>query len=111
MSNKDSRQGGKYTGNHTTLTPVAALLCDIAHNSPHVTRISPGFLKVGLKPANGGRRVKIIDKDGGILLSVRGGTSHQEVHVYVNNLHEARLAIARGARDNNIAISFGRGES
>lgn len=111
MSNKDSRQGGKYTGNHTTLTPVAALLCDIAHDCPHVTRISPGFLKAGLKSANGQRRVKIIDQEGGILLSVRDNTSHQEVHVYVANLHEARLAIARGARDNNIAISFGRSES
>lgn len=110
MSNKDSRQGGKYTGNHTTLTPAAALLCDIAHDCPHVARISPGFLKVGLKPAGGPRRVKIIDRDGGILLSIRSGTSHQEIHVYVNNLHEARLAIARGARNNDIAISFGRGD-
>ncbi len=110
MSNKDSRQGGKYTGNHTTLSPAAALLCDIAHNCTNVTRISPGFLKAGLKPAGGPRRVKIIDREGGILLSIRDNTSHQEVHVYVDNLHEARLAIARGARNNDIAISFGRGE-
>jgi hypothetical protein len=108
MSTKDSRSGGKYSGNHTTLTPAAALVCDIAHACPHVTRISPGFLKVGLKSANGNRRVKITEDGGQILLLVRDNASHQEIHVYATDKHEATLAIARGCRNNNLAISFGK---
>ena len=108
MSNKDTRSGGKYSGNHTTLTPAAALVCDIAHDCPFVTRISPGFLKAGLKSANGNRRVKITEDGGQILLSVRDNASHQEVHVYATNMWAAKLAIARGARNANLAISFGK---
>ena len=108
MSTKDSRSGGKYSGNHTTLTPAAALVCDIAHDCPYVTRISPGFLKAGLKSVNGNRRVKLTEDGGQLLLSVRDNASHQEIHVYVSDMHAAKLAIARGARNANLAISFGK---
>lgn len=106
MANKDSRSGGKYSGNHTTLVHAAALVCDIAHQCPSVTKISPGFIKSGLPSANGQRRVKILDEDGGILLSVRDNTSHQQVHIYATDVQKAKLAIARGARDNGLRISF-----
>jgi hypothetical protein len=76
---KDSRSGGKFNGNHTTLTHLAAIACDIADDCPDVTKISPGFLTAGLKPVNGQRRVKIIQKPGALLLAVRDNTSHQEV--------------------------------
>lgn len=110
MSNKYSRSGGKFSGNHTTLTPAACLLADIAHKCDAVTRISPGFLKAGLKSVNGNRRVKITDNGSCILLSVRDNTSHQEVHVYASDTQIAKLAIARGARDAELAISFGKNE-
>ena len=110
MGDKYARGGGKYSGNHTTLIPAAAILCDIANDCPSVTRISPGFIKSGLRSANGQKRVKIIDEEGAILLSVRDNSSHQEVHVYVNDMHTARLAIARGARNANLRISFGKGQ-
>jgi hypothetical protein len=106
VSNKDSRSGGKYSGNHTTLTPAAALVCDIAHACEHVTRISPGFLKAGLKSVNGNRRVKITRDGAQILLSVRDNASQQEVHVYATDIPAAILAIARGVRNANLAISF-----
>ncbi|MDO8664610.1 MAG: DUF2103 domain-containing protein [Candidatus Liptonbacteria bacterium] len=105
---KDSRSGGKYSGNHTTLIPAAATLCDIANACPNVTKISPSFITSGIGSAQGKRRVKIIEDGGNILLSVRDNTSHQEVRVYVSNMHAAKFAIACGARNANLGISFGK---
>lgn len=109
MGNKDSRAGGKFTGNHTTLSPLAALLCDIASACRYVTKISPGFLKAGLPAVNGQRRVKLSQTPGGggILLSVRDNVSHQEVHVYSTKDAAAMFEIARGCRNANVRISFG----
>ncbi len=103
---KNSRSGGKYTGNHTTLIPAAVLICDIANKCALVTKISPGFIKSGLRPPRGGRRVKIADQEGHIMLTVRDNTSQQEVHVYASNTAEVKLIIARGARDAEIGITF-----
>jgi hypothetical protein len=111
MSDKNSRSGGKYSGNHTTLIPAAAMVADIANNCPQVTRISPGFIKAGLHSVGGKRRIKITDHEGVILLSVRDDTSHQEVYVYATDMQIAKLAIARGARNVNLHVSFGKGES
>lgn len=105
---KDSRSGGKYSGNHTTLTPLAATVCDIANVIPQVTKISPGYLKGGQRSVSGQRRVKITRKAREVLLSVRDTTSHQEVHVYADDIQEAALAIARGCRDKGVRISFGK---
>ncbi len=108
MSNKDSRSGAKFSGNHTTLIPAAAIIADLAHACPYSTNISPGFIKAGLPSVNGNRRVKIIDiEDGNILLAIRDNTSHQEITIYTRNAHETKLRIAKGARDNHLAISFG----
>ena len=106
---KDSRLGGKYSGNHTTLIPAATIVCDIAHACSSVTRISPGFIKGGLKSANGRRRVKITEHQSAILLSVRDNVSQQEIYIYADDRHTAKLAIARGARDAHLRISFGKG--
>ncbi|KKT12868.1 MAG: hypothetical protein UV94_C0040G0001 [Parcubacteria group bacterium GW2011_GWC1_43_30] len=104
---KYSRSGGKYTGNHTTLIPAAQVACDIAYALAEVVKISPGFIKAGLKPVNGRRRVKFTDEGGNcIMLSVRDNASHQEVRVYVTDVQIARTAIARGARNAGIAVCF-----
>ncbi|MCR4275637.1 MAG: DUF2103 domain-containing protein [Candidatus Wolfebacteria bacterium] len=107
MSTKNTRSGGKYGGGHTTMIPAAIIVADIVERQPEVSRISPGILKAGLKSANGQRRVKISDWEGGILLSVRDNTTHQEVRVYTSNSHVTKLAIARGARNAGLHISFG----
>jgi hypothetical protein len=107
MSTKNKRSGGKYTGNHTTLIPAAIIVCDIADACESVVRISPGFIKAGLKSVNGQRRVKISEQEGAILLSVRDNTSHQEIYVYAHDMQAAKLAVARGARSKGLAISFG----
>ena len=103
---KNSRQGGKYTGNHTTLIPAATVLCDIADACPYVTKISPGFIKAGLRSAGGNKRVKITDSNTYLLLSVRDNSSQQEVHIYTSNLAEAKRTIVRGAKDEGIMVSF-----
>lgn len=104
---KYSRSGGKYTGNHTTLIPLACVACDIATGISEVTKITPGFIRAGLKSVGGQRRVKFTDENPHtILLSVRDNASHQEIRVYVTNIQEARTAIARRLRDANIAIRF-----
>jgi hypothetical protein len=108
MSNKYSRSGGKFSGNHTTLIPAACTVADIAADCPEVTNISPGFIKAGLKSVAGDRRVKISGTNGGLLLSVRDNTSHQELYVYVSSVQPVLEAVARGARNAGLNISFGR---
>lgn len=104
---KYSRSGGKYTGNHTTLIPLASLVCDLAHAIPHVTKISPSFIKSGLKSARGKRRVKFSDEgNGSLLLSIRDGIAHQEVRIYTTDLQTARTELARRILDEGIAIRF-----
>jgi len=108
MSNKYSRSGGKFNGNHTTLIPAACTIADIAENCSAVTKISPGFIKAGLKSVNGMRRVKITDDNLCLLLSVRDNTSHQELRIYVTDIQAAKLAIAKGARSAGLSISFAK---
>lgn len=107
MGNKYSRSGGKFSGNHTTLIPAAATIADIAHRCPHVTKISPGFIKAGLKSVNGKKRIKISDDGPSILLSVRDNTSHQELHIYSTNMQETKSTIARDARKIGLQVKFG----
>lgn len=104
---KDSRSGGVYSGNHTTLVPAAAVVCDIAAGCPSVRNITPGLIRVVRRSAKGRRRVKIGDKNGAIFLSVRDNVTHQEIYVYADDWQQVKLAIARGARDAGLHICFG----
>ena len=108
MGTKNSRSGGKFSGNHTTLIPAACVVADIAAACPGVTNISPGFIKMGLKSVSGQRRVKITEDGASLLLSVRDNTSHQEVRVLSKDMPATKLAIARGARNVGLNISFGK---
>lgn len=105
MSKKISRAGGKYTGNHTTLIPLATSACDIANMCPAVTKISPGFIKAGLG-STGKRRVKISEQNGYLLLSVRDTSAHQEVHVYATDVAVATESIVRGLSHIGIAVTY-----
>ena len=106
MSTKHSRSGGKFSGSHTTVIPLASIVADIAAKQPEVTKVTPGFIKAGLRSANGHQRVKITRKNSHILLSVRDNASHQELIVYTKDQQKAVVAIARGLRDARLAISF-----
>lgn len=85
MSKKTSRSGKRYGGNHTTLVPLAVLVCDVVHKHPSVTKIAPGFINAGLTTVRGRRRVKVTARTGGLLLAVRDNASRQEVHIYTTS--------------------------
>ena len=110
MGNKYSRSGGKFSGNHTTFIPAACVVADIASACPFVFNISPGFIKAGLKSVSGDRRVKITAVGAMLLLAVRDNASHQEIHVYSENMQATSLAIAKGSRNAGLGISFGKKE-
>lgn len=108
MSTKTTRSGGKYGGNHTTVVPAAAEVCDFTHKLPEVSKLVVGFIKAGLRPVNGKRRVKIGgDEKGAIFLYVRDNNSQQEIVVYTSNVQGTKLAIARGVRELGFHLSFG----
>ena len=98
MSKKNTRAGGKYGGSHTTVIPGAGILADIAHNCPYVTKISVGFIKGGLSPTRGIRRVKIATAEGSLLISVRDTIAHQELRVYTSDVALAKQAISTQAK-------------
>lgn len=79
MSNKGHRSGKKFGGSHTTMIPLAEVLVDSIVEHPFVTKISAGFIKAGLSPANGNRQVKVYDVKGGIRLRIRDNTTRQDI--------------------------------
>ncbi len=107
---KNHRDGGKYGGDHTTFIDLAGELADSIHDRPEVMRISAGFIKSGAGVAGGVRKVKISDMLGGALLTCRQNRSVQEVRIFTKDALATKLAIAREARNNDVAISFGHGK-
>lgn len=105
---KKGRAGGKFTGNHTSLIPAAILIADIAEQCEAVYRISPGFIKAGLKSVQGKRRVKITENNGYILLAIRDNISQQEIHVYANDPILAKSFIAKGAKAEGLIVSYAK---
>lgn len=83
MANKNHIQGRKKGGNHTTIIDAAVDVVKYAQSLKQVSRVSPGFIKSGLK---GGvkHRIKIMREQGSLLLKVRGGISFQEIRVYTS---------------------------
>lgn len=100
------RDGGKIRGTHTTFTELAAKVTDIITKLADVRGVSPGLIRNGKGFTGGANRVKIGEYSGGILLTVRQSRSIQELRVLVTTMQEAKLAVARALRDNDIPISF-----
>jgi hypothetical protein len=96
---KGARSGGKYTGSHTTVVPGAAVIADIADRCAYVSKIALGFIKGGLPPAKGLKRLKILTLRGNLLLIVRDNISQQELRIYTENVEKTKLRIIREARD------------
>lgn len=105
MSSRASRAGGKFAGNHTNVIPAAAIVCDLANRQPLVTRISPGFIKAGLRSVGGKRRVKFTPVPGGIHVSVRDNTSHQEVYVYTKSVDVIIRILEEGSIAAGLAVT------
>jgi hypothetical protein len=103
---KQSRAGGKFGGDHTTFLDKAVVLADVAVTFPEVTRVSPGFIRMGTGTSSGASRVKFMRMHGGIFMKVRQGQSVQEVRVITHDPQSTMLALARAARNRGIEIYF-----
>jgi hypothetical protein len=71
-----------------------------------VTAVSAG--EINKVSAAGLRAVKLSDESGAILLTVRGGSTIQDVRVYVKHdkRHDVKLALARFARNSDYKLRF-----
>jgi len=108
VSTKSHRSGGKYSGSHTTIIPFVGGFIDEIHKIPHIKKIALGIIKTGLSSGASGR-VKIgYGLNGHILLTARGNTSQQEIHITSSNPQETKLIIAKFMRDSGIKIGFGK---
>lgn len=103
---KDSRNGGKFSGNHTSLIPAAVLVCDYIAKCKSVTKISPGIIKAGLSSLRGKRRIKASRKFPAFFLSVRDNASQQEIYLYSNNVEETLETLKNFCLKNNFNLSF-----
>lgn len=94
---KDSRHGGKYTKAHSTLSPAASRVCDIAEKCDLVKKIAIGVLSAGLKPVSGKRRVKLTPENRYcILVKIRDSASCQEVRIFTDKMQETIVAMSDG---------------
>jgi len=105
---KKARAGGKFTGNHTSLIPAALIVADIANQCEVVHRISPGFIKAGLKSVGGQRRIKITVMNGYILIAVRDNISQQEVHIYTTDTTLAKTFIAKETKKQGLIVTYAK---
>ncbi|MEF3692103.1 MAG: DUF2103 domain-containing protein [Candidatus Moraniibacteriota bacterium] len=92
MSNKNHIQGEKRGGKHTTIIDAAVEVVRYLQSLKQVSRVSPGYIRSGLK---GGvkHRIKIIEEQGALLLKVRGGISFQEIRVYTSSPEKVQKII------------------
>lgn len=77
-------QGKKAGGSHTTLIEAAEPLVKAAEKLPEVSKIALGFIK-STPGKKGKRRVKLRKTRSGLLMTVRGNTSVQEIHIYTDS--------------------------
>lgn len=106
MAHEKRTWNGKLGGAHSTVIEAAWRFLPDIIKEKSITKISPGFITAGKSPT-GRNSVKISDDHGCILLSIRGASAHQEVRVFANDYQQAKLSIARAARNAQFHISFG----
>jgi len=103
--------GDKISDNHTTVISTAEPLVRFAHKDPQVKKIVLGRIDNTTGTAGGNNsRLKIIDEQAGLLLSVTGSGSHQEVRVYIRKIETYRELVkkrlAQFAREQDFAVSL-----
>ncbi|MFH1537111.1 MAG: DUF2103 domain-containing protein [Patescibacteria group bacterium] len=108
---KKTVHSDKISGNHTTLIDVAIPLIDSVVGWPEVRRVTPGFIKSGLKARRThAASVKIDMNDDYIRIQVRGNISTQEIHIYTANSQKTTEALARVALNEGYKIKFDKRE-
>lgn len=83
----------------------AAVIADIADQCAYVTKIALGFIKGGLPPAKGLKRLKMRIDNGSLLLTVRDNISQQELRVYTNECDKVQKMIIDGAKKKGFLVA------
>lgn len=101
--------GDKISDSHTTVIEAAEALVRAAHKDPRVKKIVLGRIDNTAGTAGGNQnRVKFIDENACLLLSVTGSGSHQEIRVYIEDITENRQLVTKRllvtAEDGNYAV-------
>jgi hypothetical protein len=104
MASKHNRAGGKFSGTHTSVIPAAATLADAASVLPTVTKIAPGFIKAGLRPTRGKRRIKLTVQDAAVFAAVRDNTSHQELAIFTQTPQETATELVHALADKDMQV-------
>ncbi|MFA7193838.1 MAG: DUF2103 domain-containing protein [Candidatus Paceibacterota bacterium] len=102
---KNSRNGGKFSGNHTSLIPAGILVCDYLSKCSSVSKISPGIIKAGLPSLRGKRRIKVSQKHPAVLLSIRDNASQQEIYLYSNNFERTLKTLQNFSIKHNFSLT------
>lgn len=105
MSTKQTRNGGKFNGKHTTLTKPASIIADIANQCEAVYKISLDIIESGLSSTHGQKRLKIKKDTHHILLVVRGGITTQQLYAYSKDIETATAYIAKEAKEQGFIVS------
>lgn len=103
-------QSGKIK-NHTTVIDAAEPIVRHAVSLEAVDRVTPGFIRTGIKKLRSHQsKVKLTHQDGCVLLQIRGNISVQEVRVYTKDTQAVLESIARHAVNEGYRIEFGHDE-
>lgn len=90
MSRKTHRQGGKFTGSHTTIIDAAAVVVDTAKRREEVTKICLSIIQ---NVRSNGRRLKFKSIQAGWQVIIYGNTYMQDVYIYTSNPETTKQAI------------------
>jgi hypothetical protein len=86
------RQGGKFTGSHTTVTDASALVVDAAVKLPQVSKIGLGLIK---NKKNRVRRLAFREIPAGWEVTVCGNVSIHTVYIYTNDRESVKEALGK----------------
>lgn len=86
MGKQAKRSGKKFAQGHTSATKSVAILADKLVQSGLVKKISLGYIRSGLRPLHGRKRLKIKSDKGSLLIALREGITVQEIRVFGDDL-------------------------
>jgi len=106
MTVKQTRNGGKFSGKHTTVTDLAGLVADLVAKQEEVKTISTGHINCRVKPVGGKYRIKVTDEGSRLLLAVRDNAALQKLSVITNNKKKTADAISQYAEEQGMRYAY-----
>lgn len=97
--------GGKVTGNHTTLIPLAKPIVIHLQDDPHTTSIVLGRIEQR-SGRSSTKKAKLVDETGCLVIEVTANRTVQTIRVYTNGMHETKLSLARFVRAEGYELRF-----